>query len=75
MGESEVITRDVIIEEILKIPESNLEELFKIIREFESATKKSGPGLMSKLRDIKISAAKDLSQTADLYNSGNEISG
>ena len=68
-----MITRDVVIEEIRKIPESNLEELFKIIRDFESAGKiKTGPGLMSKLRDIKISAAKDFSQTADLYKSGDD---
>ncbi len=72
-----MITRESIIDEIQKMPEPYLFELYEIIKRFEATKKKAEPkpSLMSKLRGIQISAPSDFSQTADLYiarDNGNE---
>lgn len=63
-----MITREAIINEIQKIPEPYLADLYKMIKDFE-ADKDVEPkqSFMSKLRSIEISAPSDFSQTADLY--------
>jgi hypothetical protein len=67
-----MITINTLIDTIKKIPEHYLPELYELIKSFEATKKKpdSKPSLMSKLRNIKISAPEDFSQTADLYASG-----
>ncbi len=61
-------TREAIINEIQKIPEAFLEDLYKIIKDFETGKKvEQKQSLMSKLRSIKIEAPEDFSQTVDLY--------
>ena len=57
--------KEQIIEEIEKVPEQNLEELYKLVKEFEE--KNSEPTLMEQLRKIRISAAPDFSVTATIY--------
>lgn len=63
-----MINRETIINEIQKVPEPYLGELYKIIKNFEVAKQKVKPkqNLMAKLRKITISAPSDFSQTADL---------
>jgi hypothetical protein len=68
-----MISREKIIDEIKKIPEQYLLELYQMIKDFEinrEIDKQSG--LMSKLRKIKISAAEDFSQTADIHTPGED---
>ncbi|MBN2092971.1 hypothetical protein JW964_25335 [candidate division KSB1 bacterium] len=69
-----MITRENIIDRIQKMPEPYLIELYEIIKSFEASKKKakSKPSLMSQLRNIKISAPSDFSQTADLYVAGDD---
>ena len=64
-----MITREIIINKIQKMPEPYLVELYQIIKNFEATRKKEKQqqSLMAKLRNIKISAPSDFSQTADLY--------
>jgi hypothetical protein len=57
--------KEKIIEEIEKIPEQNLDELYNLVKEFEE--KNSEPTLMEQLRKIKISATPDFSVNANLY--------
>ena len=66
------LTRETIIDKIQKMPEPYLAELYSVIKDFETIKKKSeaAPSLMSTLRNIKIYAASDFSQTADLYFAG-----
>lgn len=64
-----MITREEIVAEIQKIPEQHLEELFRIIKDFEVKTeeKNTEESVMAKLRQIKISASPDFSVKANLY--------
>ena len=66
-----MITRETIIETIRKMPEPYLGELYEIIKDFEATKKnvKARQSLMAKLRNIKIVAASDFSQTADIFDS------
>ena len=69
-----MITREIIINKIQQIPEPYLGELYEIIKKFEVARKNEKPkqSLMAKLRNIKITAPRDFSQTADLYVAGDK---
>ena len=68
-----MITREAIINEIQKIPEPYLADLYKMIKDFEADKEvKPKQSLMSKLRSIEISAPSDFSQTADLYTPEND---
>jgi len=65
-----MISRDKIIEEIEKVPDEHLDELYRIIKGLE--TKKddgeSSESVMARLRRIRISASSDFSMKADLYD-------
>ena len=63
-----MISREKIIEEIQKVPDELLDELYQVIRNLE--VKKEGPELsvMARLRQIRISASPDLSSKASLYD-------
>jgi hypothetical protein len=69
-----MITRETIINKIQQMPEPYLGELYEIIKNFEATRQKEQPkqSLMAKLRNIKISASSDFSQTADLYVAGDK---
>jgi hypothetical protein len=65
-----MISRERIIEEIEKVPDEHLEELYKIIKDFEvkKDDRESGESVMARLRRIRISASPDFSIKADLYD-------
>jgi len=65
-----MVTREEILVEVRKMPERYLDELYQIIKDFESrpAPETSNQDVMAKLREIKISASPDFSTRADLYN-------
>ncbi len=64
-------TRELIESEIGKIPEDRLDELYGLIRDFAAArTASARPGIMAKLRDVRIEAPSDLATNLDLYLSG-----
>lgn len=65
-----MVTREEILVEVRKMPEQYLDELYQVIKDFESrsGTELSDQDVMAKLREIKISAAPDFSTRADLYD-------
>ena len=65
-----MISRAKIIEEIEKVPDEHLDELYRIVREFESRGDdgESGESVMASLRRIRISASPDFSTKANLYD-------
>ena len=56
--------KEKIIEEIEKIPEQNLDELYNLVKEFEEDLETNA---LAKIRNIRISAAPDFSVKATLY--------
>lgn len=64
-----MVTRDKVIEELEKMPDEHLEEVYRIIRTIETngTSEEAGESVMSRLRKIKISASPDLSLRAKLY--------
>ena len=64
-----MVTREEILVEVQNVPEKYLDELYQIIKDFESSLvpKSSDQDVMAALRRIKISASPDLSIRADLY--------
>ena len=65
-----MISREKIVEEIQRVPDERLEELYKVIKGFEVTNEEgeSGQSVMAKLRQIRISASPDLSMRANLYD-------
>ena len=65
-----MVTREEVIAEIQKLPEKHLDELYRIIKNYETASgeDQSNENMMAKLRQIKISASPDFSIKADLYD-------
>lgn len=57
--------REEIVEKVKKMPEQSLNELLKAVEELEQ--RKSNLTVMEQLRQIKISAAPDFSNTAEIY--------
>jgi hypothetical protein len=65
-----MISREKIIEEIEKIPDEQLDDLYRIIKDFEVKKQngQSGESVMARLRKIKISASPGFSIKATLYD-------
>jgi hypothetical protein len=65
-----MVTREQILVEVRKMPDKYLDELYQVIKDFESRprTESSNEDVMAKLREIKISASPDFSTRADLYD-------
>ena len=65
-----MISREKLIKEIEKVPDEHLDELYRIIKDFEVMKEngQSGESVMSRLRKIKISASPDFSIKANLYD-------
>ena len=63
-----MVTREEVLVEIRKMPEQFLDELYQIIKDFESRrpTEASDDNVMAALRQIRISASPDFSANADL---------
>ncbi len=62
-----MVTRETVIAELQKVPERHLDELYRIIKEYEvpPENNESDDSVMARLRQIKISALPDFS-TKDL---------
>ena len=60
-----MVTREDVVAEIQKVPEKHLDELYRIIKNYEENGDQldAGESVMAKLRQIKISASPDFSST------------
>lgn len=65
-----MVTREKIIEELEKMPDEHLDEVYKVIKSLETngTREEAGETVMAKLRKIKISASPDLAIGAKLYD-------
>ena len=65
-----MVTREDIVAEIQRVPEKHLDEIYKILKNYEENGERDAADLsvMASLRDIKISASPDLSTKANLYD-------
>ena len=64
-----MVTREEVIAEIQKVPEKHLDELYRIVKNYEMASgeDESNQSVMATLRQIKISASPDFSTKSSLY--------
>jgi hypothetical protein len=60
-------TKERIHAEIERVDEERLDELYDLIRSFVAAKAQAEPGIMSKLKGIKIDAPADFATNLDLY--------
>jgi hypothetical protein len=64
-----MVTREEVIAEIQNVPEERLDELYRVIKNYETPEEDvSDQSVMARLRQIKISAAPDFSLKANLYD-------
>ncbi|HXI25135.1 MAG TPA: hypothetical protein VNG71_14825 [Pyrinomonadaceae bacterium] len=65
-----MVTREQILVEVRKMPEQYLDELYQIIKDFESRPlpELSDQDVMAALREIKISASPNFSTTAEMLS-------
>jgi hypothetical protein len=65
-----MVTREDVVAEIQRVPEKHLDELYRIIKNYEDNGEPpdAGESVMAKLRQIKISASPDFSTKANLYD-------
>jgi hypothetical protein len=65
-----MVTREDVVAEILKVPEKHLDEIYRIIRNYEDNDENpdAAGSVMSELRKIRIAASPDFSLTANLYD-------
>jgi hypothetical protein len=65
-------TKERIYAEIEQVGEDNLDELYGVIKSFvaSKAAQPKPPGIMSKLKAVKIEAPEDFAANLDLYASG-----
>ncbi len=64
-----MVTREDIVAEIQRVPEKHLDEIYRILKNYEENREQPAADLsvMASLRAIKISASPDLSK-ANLYD-------
>ncbi len=64
-----MVTREDIVAEIQRVPEKHLDEIYRILKNYEENGEQPAADLsvMASLRAIKISASPDLSK-ANLYD-------
>ncbi len=64
-------TRDLLLREIDQLDETELEELFALVRQFLEDRRENEPeGFLERLGKIQISGPEDLSENLDLYLRG-----
>ena len=63
-------TRELIEAEFEHLSEQELEEFYKLVKDFARSKQSSKQSLMSKLRSIKMEAPEDFSANFDLYTTG-----
>jgi hypothetical protein len=69
-------TRERIQVEIGRIPDERLDELYGLIRSFAASKPAAArPGIMTKLRQVRIEAPPDFAANLDLYLSGEKSVG
>lgn len=71
-------TREIIQLELDKLTEDDLSELLRVIRSLDQAKDKPAPrepGLLAKLKKVKIEGPKDFAANLDLYLSGEKLLG
>ncbi|MBG1265232.1 hypothetical protein [Nostoc sp. WHI] len=63
--------KELIYEEIDGVGEENLAELYEVVKRFVQAkVTQPKPGVLSKLKRVKIQAPEDFAANLDLYLSG-----
>ncbi len=63
-----MVTREDIVAEIHRVPEKHLDEIYRILKNYENGEQPAADlSVMASLRAIKISASPDLSK-ANLYD-------
>ena len=65
-----MVTREDLIAGIKRVPEKHLDELYRIIKNYEENGEQpdASESVMARLRQIRISASPDFSTRADLYD-------
>ena len=65
-----MVTREEVVAEIQRVPERHLEKIYRIIKNYEENGEQADApeSVMAKLRQIRISAAPDLSTKANLHD-------
>lgn len=63
-------TKELIQAEIEHLNEQELDELYKLVKDFSQSKQSGKQSLMSKLQSIKIDAPEDFSSNFDLYVTG-----
>ena len=63
--------KELINEEIGKIPEENLEEFYEVVKQFTQVKSTEGKtGALAKLKRVKIQGPVDFAANLDLYLNG-----
>ena len=65
-----MITREEVVAAINNLPEHCLDDLYRVIKEFEAGQEHedlAGKNALARLRQIRISASPDFSTTINLY--------
>ncbi len=71
-----MISKELIKEEIERVPEERLDDLYSVIKSYsETRTPSNGRSLMSKLRDVTINGPEDFAENIDLYLTGEKTVG
>jgi hypothetical protein len=64
-------TKELIKAEIDRLPEEDLDEVYRLIKDFtKSKPQNNGDGILSKLQAIQFDGPEDLAANHDLYLSG-----
>jgi len=65
-----MVTREDVVAEIQRVPERHLDEIYRIIKNYEDNGEQAdaGESVMARLRQIRISASPDFSTKANLYD-------
>ncbi len=63
-------TKELIYAEIERVDDSQLDELYALIKQFTQSKQAATPSLMEKLKRIQIDAPEDFAANLDLYLSG-----
>jgi hypothetical protein len=64
-----MVTREDVVAEIQKVPDEHLDELYRVIKNYEDNGEQpdAGESVMARLRQMRISASPDFSTNANLY--------
>jgi hypothetical protein len=60
-------TKQLIQAEIENLSDENLDELYKVVKQFVQTSTQRKPSILSKLKQIQIDAPPDFTANLDLY--------